>query len=50
MESAIQNLDYIRQLIDAVRAYEQMDDMDRLRMIYGTGVGTDTVSDQQVDR
>lgn len=47
---AIQNLDYIRQLIEAVRAYESMDDMERLRMIYGTGSGTDTVSDQQVDR
>ena len=44
MESAIQNLDYIRELIDAVRSYEQMDDMERLRMIYGTGVGTDTVT------
>lgn len=44
MESAIQNLDYIRELIDAVRAYESMDDMQRLRMIYGTGVGTDTAT------
>lgn len=44
MEAAIQNLDYIRELIDAVRAYEQMDDMERLRMIYGQGVGTDTVA------
>lgn len=50
MESAIQNLEYIRQLIDAVRAYEAMDDMERLRMIYGTGAGTDTVANQQVDR
>lgn len=50
MEAAIQNLDYIRELISAVRAYEQMDDMERLRMIYGTGVGTDTVSEQQADR
>jgi len=47
---AIQNLDYIRQLIEAVRAYETMSDMERLRMIYGTGAGTDTVADQQVDR
>jgi hypothetical protein len=47
---AIQNLDYIRQLIEAVRAYETMSDMERLRMIYGTGVGTDTVADQQEDR
>lgn len=50
MEPAIQNLDYIRQLIAAVRAFETMDDMERLRMIYGTGSGTDTVADQQVDR
>lgn len=47
---AIQNLEYIRQLIEAVRAYESMDDMERLRMIYGTGSGTDAVADQQVDR
>jgi len=47
---AIQNLDYIRQLIEAVRAYETMADMERLRMIYGTGTGTDTVADQQEDR
>jgi hypothetical protein len=50
MESAIQNLEYIRQLIDAVRQYESMDDMERLRMIYGTGVGTDAVADQQEGR
>lgn len=47
---AIQNLDYIRQLIEAVRAYETMSDMERLRMIYGTNAGTDTVAGQQVDR
>lgn len=44
MEAAIQNLDYLRQLIEAVRAYETMDDMERLRMIYGTGVGTDSAT------
>ena len=47
---AIQNLDYIRELINAIREYEAMDDMERLRMIYGTGSGTDTVASQQVDR
>jgi hypothetical protein len=47
---AIQNLDYIRELINAIREYEAMDDMERLRMIYGTGSGTDSVAGQQVDR
>lgn len=50
MNTAIQNLDYLRQLIEAVRAYESMDDMERLRMIYGTGSGTDGISTQQADR
>jgi len=50
MNTAIQNLDYLRQLIDAVREYESLDDMERLRMIYGTGAGTDSISTSQVDR
>ena len=44
-ESAIQNLDYLRELIAMVRAGSEMEDMDRLRMIYGMGVGTDSVTE-----
>lgn len=44
-ESAIQNLDYLRELIALVRGSE-MEDMARLRMIYGTGVGTDAVTEE----
>lgn len=40
-ESAIQNLDFIRQLIAELRSDQPYDDMERLRMIYGQGVGTD---------
>ena len=43
-QSAIQNLDYLRDLIALVRAASEMEDMDRLRMIYGTGTGTDLVT------
>jgi hypothetical protein len=42
-QAAIQNLDYIRQLIAETRAQDPADDMERLRMFYGMGVGTDSV-------
>lgn len=45
-ESAIQNLDYLRQLIADVRAQSEWEDMERLRMIYGLGVGTGMVEEQ----
>ena len=45
-QPAIQNLDYLRELIAMVRAASEMDDMDRLRMIYGMGVGTDSVTQE----
>lgn len=45
-DSAIQNLDYLRELIALVRAGSQMEDMARLRMIYGTGTGTDSVTEE----
>ena len=48
-DPAIQNLDYLRQLIAAVRDAGMWDDMERLRMIYGTGMGTDGVS-QEADQ
>jgi hypothetical protein len=46
---AIQNLDFLRQLIDEIRSLPQ-DDAVRLRMLYGTGVGTDGLTTQQADR
>lgn len=44
---AIQNLDFLRQLIDEVNSLPA-DDLVRLRMLYGTGLGTDAI--QQEDR
>lgn len=48
-QPAIQNLDFIRQLISEVNSMPA-DDMLRLRMLYGTGLGTDALSTQQEDR
>ena len=45
-EPAIENLDYLRQLIAEIRS--SYDDMERLRMLYGTGMGTDAL--KQEDR
>lgn len=44
-QPAIQNLDFIRQLIAEVNSLPA-DDMARLRMLYGTGMGTDSVSQE----
>lgn len=38
---AIENLDYLRQLIEEVRNDPQFLDMLRLRMLQNTGMGTD---------
>jgi hypothetical protein len=43
--AAIQNLEFLRQLIEESRAQSQWEDMERLRMIYGMGVGTDAVEE-----
>jgi len=48
-DPAIQNLDFLRQLIAEIRDLPQ-DDADRLRMLYGTGAGTDGLTTQQGDR
>ena len=40
-DPAIENLDYLRQLIAEIRS--SYDDMERLRMLYGTGMGTDSL-------
>lgn len=41
-QAAIQNLAFLRQLIAEVRGDIPYEDMERLRMIYGQGLGTDT--------
>jgi hypothetical protein len=46
---AIQNLDFLRQLIAEIRNLPQAD-AERLRMLYGTGMGTDGMTTQQEDR
>jgi hypothetical protein len=47
---AIQNLEFLRQLIAEARAEQQdMDDV-RLRMLQGTGMGTDSLYTPQEDR
>jgi hypothetical protein len=51
MESpAIQNLDYLRQLILDARQAESQRDAERLRMFQGYGVGTDALTVKQGDR
>lgn len=44
-EPAIQNLDFLRQLIAEARQDIPYKDMERLRMISGTGMGTGLVED-----
>jgi hypothetical protein len=44
---AIENLDYLRQLIEEVRQDPQYMDMLRLRMLQDLGVGTDRVEADQ---
>jgi hypothetical protein len=41
--AAIQNLEFLRRLIAESRAQQETQDMERLRMFYGMGVGTDSV-------
>lgn len=47
---AIQNLDFLRQLIAETRGDQPMMDMAKLRMLQGTGMGTDALTTQQEDR
>lgn len=47
---AIQNLDYLRQLIAEARASEVSQDADKLRMLNGYGMGTDAITVRQEDR
>ena len=41
---AIQNLDFLRQLIAESRADNPYVDMEKLRMLQGSGMGTDAVN------
>jgi len=45
-QAAIQNLDFLRQLIAETRAEVPADDMQRLRMMTGSGVGTGSVAQE----
>jgi len=49
-QAAIQNLDFLRQLIAETRGDIPSMDMLRLRMLQGSGMGTDGLSVQQEDR
>lgn len=48
-DPALQNLDYLRQLIAAVRGDLPIADALRLRMIYDTGTGTDMVAEENLE-
>jgi hypothetical protein len=48
--AAIQNLDYLRQLISETRAANPQADADRLRMLHGYGVGTDQMTQKNGER
>jgi len=43
-DPAIQNLDFLRQLIAETRGQPEYADMATLRMLHGTGMGTDSVN------
>lgn len=48
-QSAIQNLDYLRQLIAETRGQPEYADMAKLRMLQGSGMGTDSMTTQRGD-
>lgn len=50
MDVAIPNLDFIRQLIADARQDVPAMDVEALRMLQGTGMGTDSITAQQGDR
>lgn len=45
---AIQNLEYLRRLIEEIKASEEPLDEIRLRMLRGSGMGFDAVSGEEV--
>ena len=48
-QSAIQNLDYLRQLIAETRSQPEYADMAKLRMLQGSGMGTDSMTTNRGD-
>lgn len=49
MDAAIQNLEFLRRLIEEARAENSMADMAKLRMLQGSGMGTDSLTTKQGD-
>lgn len=47
---ALQNLDFLRQLIAELRGDDPYADMASLRMLQGYGMGTDALTTEQEDR
>lgn len=50
MDAAIQNLEFLRRLIEEARADNTYADMAKLRMRQGTGMGTDAITNKQEDQ
>lgn len=48
-DPAIQNLDFLRQLIAETRGQPEYADVDSLRMLQGTGMGTDNLTTKKGD-
>ena len=48
-QPAIQNLDFLRQLIAETRGQPEYADMAKLRMLQGTGMGTDNLTTKKGD-
>ena len=49
-QPAIQNLDFLRQLMSETRGESPVMDALKLRMYQGTGMGTDAITNTQEDR
>ena len=49
-DPAIQNLDFLRQLIAETRGQDNYADMATLRMLQGSGMGTDALTTETGDR
>lgn len=47
MNAALQNLDFLRQLIEEARREDPVMDMLTLRMLHGTGMGTGQVGEEE---
>jgi hypothetical protein len=48
-QPAIQNLDFLRQLIAETRGQGNYADMEKLRMLQGTGLGMDSIPTKKGD-